>query len=161
MARDAGFSVERRRVGEAGRDDHTVVHVGFKTRRRLLLLRFLFGERAHVSRNQYSRDHRASCGAKLDSWTWRACARMPDMTRSASSRARRPAAPSTIGCVRVRTDSRKERSSARSGSSGVVGTFSNPIFGSALFASGFAADEVASELLASTRTRRTSWRVKS
>ncbi len=114
------------------RDDDAVVHVGFKARGRLSLV-LAFGERAHVSWNQYSRDHRASCGAKLDSWTWRACSRMPDMTRSASSRARRPAAPSTIGCVRVRTDSRKERSSARSGSSGVVGTFSNPIFGCALF----------------------------
>ena len=53
---------------------------------------------AHVTRNQDSRNHQfARGGTKAPSWTRRLCSRMPAMTRSANSRARRPAAPSTSG----------------------------------------------------------------
>src|SRR5882672_11936827 len=72
---------------------------------------------------------------------------MPAMTRSASSRARRPAAPSTSGARRVRTESRKARSSARSGSSRSDGSVVKSNFGCAPGST--------------TRTRSASWRVKS
>src|SRR5277367_2728976 len=125
MLRDIGFSGKRRRIGKFGGDDGAVVQISGVTTGRLLVT--VVGVRAHISRNQDSGDHRTSCRSKEPSLTRWACSRMPAFTRSASSRARRPAAPSTSGARRVRMACKKARNSDFKGSSGVVGTFTKLI----------------------------------
>src|SRR5271156_678567 len=145
MFRNAGLAGERRRVGQIRRDDGAIVHIRRQPPRRLLAR--LFGIRTHIGGNEGSRNHLLSWETTASSWTRRACSWMPAITRSASSSAARPAAPSTRGGRRLRTERANAPSSARSGSSGEVGIFSKLICGCGE--------------PGSTRTRSKSWRVKS
>src|SRR5580700_1363599 len=145
MFRNVGLPGEWRRVGQIGGNDGAVVHISCEPARRLLVT--VVGERAHIGRNEGSRNHRLSWETTASSWTRRACSWMPAITRSASSSAERPAAPSTRGGRRLRTERENAPSSARSGSSGCVGIFSKLICGCGV--------------PGSTRTRSKSWRVKS
>jgi len=146
--------VERRRVGEAGGDENAVVHIGFEEGVGFRFFASCFGERAHVSRNQYSRISE-SVERKRMLGRWRGVRGCPNMDAGRKVReARRHAAPSKIGVARA--DGFEE--GAKLGAQAALrcgDTFRSPIFGCALFAR-VTCGRRAFALRDSTRTRRTS-----